>query len=159
MFREKEFFGFGTVEHLQKRVIITVHVEQPDRLLMFADLRPGKRLEEFIQSAITTRKSYIAVRQGVHTSLTLVDGLRHLQTGQMGMGQFRRIHTLGDYSDDLPATRQHTICQRTHQSGLAATVDEGQSASSKSSHPSDGLLQNISRKLAGQSHNIHKWIS
>jgi hypothetical protein len=122
--RLDEALGPGVIEEAQQVVVETVHVQQPARLGVQAELRPGDRLEQFLEGADAARQRDERVGVLGHPRLALVHRVDDVHRGDAGVADLAGHERVRDHADHFTASIQHRVGDDAHQTDVAAAVDE-----------------------------------
>ena len=101
--RAQEALLHGVVEEGDERLVVAGHVDQPERLGVDAELRPGVDLEELLERADAARQRDEGVGELGHERLALVHGADHPQVVEAGVADLEVEDRLRDDPDDLAA--------------------------------------------------------
>lgn len=112
------------LHQLQERIVVAFNVQERTGLLLQAQLRPGERLAELIPGTKAAGKCQEAIGQIGHECLALVHCSDYVHFGQGGMSDLFLGQRAGDHADYAPAARQAGIRQGSHESNVAAAVNQ-----------------------------------
>jgi hypothetical protein len=112
------------IQKLEKRVIESADIEQPDGLEVQAELKPGKYFDYFFESANPSRQRYEGIGKLSHAMLALVHGLNNNKLRKSVMRALLCNHRARDDADDLTVSGQRGIGQHTHKAGTASAIDD-----------------------------------
>jgi protein-tyrosine phosphatase len=103
---------------------IPVDVKEAARDPVQAQLRPGQRLDQFIQRPQTARQGHYGIGQVEHGGLAIVHRSADPQLGEAAVNRFPAIHERRDDPGHRPPSRQRRVGKVPHESDGAAAVDE-----------------------------------
>ena len=110
--RAQEALLHGVVEEGDERLVVARHVQQPQRLGVDAQLRPGVDLEELLERADAAGQRDEGVGELRHERLALVHRADHAQVVEAGVADLAVEDRLGDDADDLAARAARRFGQR-----------------------------------------------
>ena len=147
--RAQEALLHGVVEEGDERLVVARDVQQPQRLGVDAELRPGVDLEELLERADAAGQRDEGVGELGHERLALVHGADHPQVVEAGVADLAVEDRLGDDADDLAARGARRVGQRRPSSRrLRAAVDDAHAALRQAAPDGLGGLQ-VGRVRAG----------
>jgi len=111
-------------QHGEQRIVITVHVQQRDRLLVITKLRPRVGLEQLFERADTAGHGYKRIGEIGHFLLALMHVGHDVQLGQAVVADFLVHQQFGNHADSAATAREHFVGDGAHQPHAAAAVDQ-----------------------------------
>ncbi|KAJ1684399.1 hypothetical protein LUZ63_020154 [Rhynchospora breviuscula] len=120
--------GDRVVEERHQRVPVARDVEQPDRLVVDAQLQPGERLEQLLERSRAAGQHHEAVGLVHHPQLALVHRADDVQLAQPGVADLLVLQALRDDADDLGARVERGVGQRAHRPDGRAAVHQAEAA-------------------------------
>ena len=124
MLRADETLLQRVIQKFQQAPVKTARIQQPERLLIPAELAPRQHLEKFLERPVAARQRDEAVRQLRHQRLALVHRFHHAQIRQLLVDDFLDDELFGNHADDVAAVFQGRVGQDAHQAGHAAAIDQ-----------------------------------
>ena len=112
--RAQEALLHGVVEEGDERLVVARHVQQPQRLGVDAQLRPGVDLEELLERADAAGQRDEGVGELRHQRLALVHRADHPQVVEAGVADLAVEERLGNDADDLAARAARRFGQGAH---------------------------------------------
>lgn len=128
MFRADEMVLHRAIELSEEGIVEPLHVQQAARFSVEAELGPGQDFAELVECPKATRQGNEGVRQVGHESLAFVHRLDDAQVADAAMREFLVHQGLRNNTDDFAALGQRGVGNDTHQSDVAAAINEPESA-------------------------------
>jgi hypothetical protein len=101
-------------------------IDQPDRLVVHAELSPREDLEQLVEGPEASGQRDEGVGQFHHGGLALVHRLHHAQLGQPGMRDLALNERARDDSDHLTPRLECRVGRVAHQADARPAIDEPQ---------------------------------
>jgi len=127
MLRRQKALGDRVVEEGDQRIKIVLSVEEPARLVVHAELRPGEDLAKLFERPEAAGQGDERIREIRHQRLAFMHRPDDAQIRQPGVRHFLVCQCLRNHADHVPTGVEHRIRQLAHQSDVAAAVDEAES--------------------------------
>ena len=117
------------VEEPLERVVVAADVQEPDRLEVDAEHRPGQRLDDLLERPDATGQRDEGVGQLGHPRLALVHRLDDLQPRETLVADLARPQRARQDADDLAARVQRGVREDAHEPDARAAVHDADAAS------------------------------
>ena len=112
------------LQELQHAVVVAVHIEQADGLVVVAQLAPSPDLEQFLEGAYAAGQGDEGIAALGHHGLALVHGLDDVQFVAGMVGQLLVHQRLRDHSHDAATGLPRGLGHLAHQAAAPAAVDQ-----------------------------------
>ena len=127
----QEAFRQRVIEVVGEPVEEARDVQQPARLAVVAELRPGQRLEQLVERAVAAGERDEGVRQLGHLRLALVHRLDDVQPGEPPVHHFPLEQAPRRDAGNRHALGERRLRQHPHQPDAAAAVHEAEACPRK----------------------------
>ena len=144
-----EALGHGVVEERGELGVVAAHVEQPERLGVQPELRPGVDLEQLLERAHPARERDEPVRELGHQRLALVHRADDPQVGSPRWAISRSTSACGITPTTSPPRVEHGVGDHAHQPDVRAAVDEPEALAAASARPSSSAACDVVGMRAG----------
>lgn len=114
----------GTGQESKQRIIEIRDVEQPDRIAVEAELRPGPDLKQFFKGAKATRQGDKTVTQISHFLFSVVHGRSDDEFRQTVVRDFLFCKGAWHHAIDRGSMFKGRVSNRAHQSNAGTTVNK-----------------------------------
>lgn len=118
----------GAVGLTEKRIVITLDIEQRAGLAQDSELRPGEDFAEFIPGAEAARQREKRVGAVGHEGLAFVHRTDDMHFCEAGVRDFFGRQSLRNHTDDLAARRKAGVGENAHQADVSATINQRDAA-------------------------------
>ena len=105
-------------------VVVAIHIEQTDRLVVVAELAPGPDFKKFLQGTDPAWQSQECVGPFGHHAFALMHGVHHMKFTAALVRPLPLDKRLGNDADDAATAGQRGVCKLPHQAIVAAAVDQ-----------------------------------
>src|SRR5215210_5190050 len=152
-----ETLGYRLVEERRERLPEAIHVQKTARLLVHAQLRPGKHLGELFERPVAPGQGNEAVGEVGHQLFALVHRADDVEFAEAGVGDLLGNERLGDHTDDLATLLKRRVRHGPHQPDPTAAVDQPEfPVCDLLAHIPRGLYIGRTRAFPGTAEHAHR---
>ena len=123
IFRCNEALADHFIEESEQLVVVSGCIEQTDRLIVDAKLRPSENFAKFVHRAEAAGQGNESVAQVRHQRLAFVHAFDDVQLRETAVRDLFTRKRSRDDTDDLAACLERRIRDNAHESDTAAAVD------------------------------------